>query len=186
MALPLRLDRLAALRLLGLSAGLLSVLLIVLPQASLPAPGLAGWVLLGLAGAACYAAQAVYIARFAPAEVNPVTLGGASVLIGGLLLLPVTLALGVFIAPLPAWGTIESATAGIVLVNAFCVAGYFLLIRRTGPVVASQTSYSLTVAGVLWGLWLFDERHSAWIWGALAMLLLGLTLVRSRPAEPAD
>jgi drug/metabolite transporter (DMT)-like permease len=179
LALALRQDRLAGARLLGLSAGLAGVLLIVVPEASLPAPGLAGWVLLGLGGGLCYALQAVYVTRCAPLAMDATTLGGASLTIGGLLLLPATLALDAFVLPLPAWGIIQSATVGIVLVNAVCVAGFFVLLRRAGPVVAAQTSYSLTLAGVLWGVWLFDERHSAWIWAALALLLLGLGLVRS-------
>lgn len=186
MALVLHLDRLTGLRFAGLSIGLASVLLLVIPETSLPSRDLAGWVLLALAGAACYAAQAVYVARCAPAAIDPITLGGASLLLGGLFLLPAALAMDVFITPLPPWGPVEAAAAGIVLVNAFCITGYFLLIRHAGPVVASQTSYALTLAGVLWGLWLFDEQHSAWVWAALALLLFGLTMVRAEPAaQPA-
>lgn len=185
LALAMRLDRLAGLRILGLSAGLGGVLLIVVPAASLPAPGLAGWVLLGLGGGLCYAIQGVYVARCAPPAMSAVTLGGASLAIGGLLLLPAALALDAFVSPLPSWGPVQWATAGIMVVNAACVAGYFLLLRHAGPVVASQTSYSLTLAGVLWGLWLFDEQHSGWIWAALALLLFGLSMVRSQRARPA-
>jgi drug/metabolite transporter (DMT)-like permease len=33
------------------------------------------------------------------------------------------------------------------------------------------------VSGVLWGMLIFGESHSAWIWGALTVMLAGVALV---------
>ena len=57
---------------------------------------------------------------------------------------------------------------------------FLYVIRVHGPVFASQTAYLITLAGVFWGLVLFDESHSAYIWIALVLMILGLSLVRPR------
>ena len=48
---------------------------------------------------------------------------------------------------------------------------------------AAQTAYVVTLSGVLWGIVIFGEQHSPWIWGALAVMLIGLALVTPRPAR---
>ena len=55
IALLLGLDRISFLRLFGLLLGLSGVLLIVLPDASLPDPALVTWVFVALIAPACYA-----------------------------------------------------------------------------------------------------------------------------------
>ena len=45
------------------------------------------------------------------------------------------------------------------------------LIRTSGPVFASQSPHVITLAGVAWGLLLFGERHSLYVWLALALTL---------------
>ena len=60
---------------------------------------------------------------------------------------------------------------------------YIYLIGQAGPVFASQVAYAVTLAGVLWGMALFGERHSPWIWLSLALMLAGLALVTPRKRE---
>ena len=59
--------------------------------------------------------------------------------------------------------------------------------NRAGPVFASQTAYVVTLSGVLWGMAIFSEAHSLWIWLSLLLMMVGLTLVRPRKAaaQPA-
>lgn len=59
--------------------------------------------------------------------------------------------------------------------------GYLWLLGRSGAVFASQTAYLVTSFGVLWSMLLLGERYALWVWVALAMVLLALTLVR--PAQ---
>jgi len=54
------------------------------------------------------------------------------------------------------------------------------VIRTSGPVFASQSAYIITLAGVAWGMVLFGERHSVYIWAALALVLAGSALVTPR------
>ena len=41
---------------------------------------------------------------------------------------------------------------------------------------ASQIAYVVTGSGVALGMLIYDERHSPWIWAALALLVAGLAL----------
>lgn len=54
------------------------------------------------------------------------------------------------------------------------------LFLRAGPVFASQTASTTLLAGVIFGYVLFGERLSPWVWGAIALMALGVLLVRPR------
>ena len=51
---------------------------------------------------------------------------------------------------------------------------------RAGPVFASQTAYIVTLAGVLWGMVIYRETHSVWVWASLVVMFIALSLVRPR------
>jgi drug/metabolite transporter (DMT)-like permease len=183
-------ERFVWLRAVGLVAGLGGALLVLLPATSLPEPAMAGWALLGFAGSALYALQNVYIAKSRPIDSDSYTLSCGTLLGGGVLLLPAVLATGSLITLLPpplgpAWGAIEWSTVGLTLINAVCTILFFALIRFAGPVFASQVAYVVTLAGILWGIALFGERHSAWVWSAVGLLFLGIALVGLRGRRPA-
>jgi drug/metabolite transporter (DMT)-like permease len=76
------------------------------------------------------------------------------------------------------------ASAGHTLIYA----GYLWLLVRSGAVFASQTAYLVTGFGVLWSMLLLGERYSGWVWVALVLILIGLTLVRpaKSPLAPAS
>jgi drug/metabolite transporter (DMT)-like permease len=61
----------------------------------------------------------------------------------------------------------------------------FELIRTAGPVFFSLVNYFTTASGVVWGMLLFGERHSPWIWAALVLMFGALALVNARPAVRA-
>ena len=37
--------------------------------------------------------------------------------------------------------------------------------------------YIVTLAGVVWGIIIFNESHSIWVWVSLVTMLIGLVLV---------
>src|SRR5713226_76562 len=68
LALAFDMDRFRWVRLIGILLGLVGVLFVVLPKASLPSPDMVVWVLLGLIAPLCYALGAILMAWFqAPA-----------------------------------------------------------------------------------------------------------------------
>jgi len=42
---------------------------------------------------------------------------------------------------------------------------------------------STGLAGVIWGIYLFGESHSAWVWGSVVTMMLGLALVTPRRTD---
>ncbi len=194
LAWPLGLDRPTPKRLLGIALGALAVGLIVLPDSSLPKPGQAVWLALPVIVAAAYAAENVVIAKYAPklaaaqAEERRGKGGGPFTTLCGfswaaaLLLTPTMIATAGWF-DITVFGAAERA----VVVNAFlhllAYAGFIWLIGQAGPVFASQVGYVVTATGVLLGMLLFDERHSAWVWLAIVTMMTGLALVQPRKSR---
>jgi drug/metabolite transporter (DMT)-like permease len=181
ISLLLHVERFAWIRAAGLLVGMIGVVLIVAPPGSLPEPGLAGWVLLGFAATVMFAIQNVYIARAWPQGSDALALSCGTLAFGALLLLPFLLTTGGSIGFARPWGTVQWAVATMASVNALMTVMFTELVRRRGPVFTSQTAYLITIAGVLWGIALFHERHSLWIWAAMLLMCLGVALVSRRP-----
>ena len=60
---------------------------------------------------------------------------------------------------------------------------YFELVRRAGAVFVSQANYIMVVAGVFWGMLIFSERPTAWLWLSAAILLAALYMTHSDKKE---
>ena len=45
---------------------------------------------------------------------------------------------------------------------------------------ASQVAYVVTGSGVALGMLIYDERHSPWVWAALALMFAALALIRPK------
>jgi drug/metabolite transporter (DMT)-like permease len=182
-ALLLGIDRLAWGRVTGLLAGLGAVLLIVLPEESLPDPAMAAWVLLAVVSALCYAAEGIYVTLRRPAGGDPAAIVAGMLLMSAAVLIPVVLVTGTFVPLGPSLGAVEWSVIGMVVVNAAAYSVFYHLIQSAGPVFATQMGYVVTVAGVAWGIVIFGEQHSAWVWGALVLMLAGLVLVRPQAED---
>jgi len=100
-----------------------------------------------------------------------------------LMMLPIVFATGSFV-PL-AWplGAAEWATLGLGVNSAICFGLYIYLVNHAGPVFGSQTANVVTLSGVIWGIVIFGDRHSIWIWLSLATMLTALALVAPREKE---
>jgi drug/metabolite transporter (DMT)-like permease len=174
------------LRVAGIACGLLGMLLIVLPDASLPNPSAVGWVLIGFAACSCYAIQSVYIAKRTPAHIDTLKMAAGTMLCGGGVLLPIGIATGTVAAPWPPADPIVLGLIAVGAINCAAILLFFWLIRVAGPVFAVQTGVTTILAGVILGYLLFDERLSLWVWGAIALMAVGVILVqpRAKPAMP--
>ena len=180
IALVLRIERLQGSRAVGIGIGLVAILMIVVPDASLPDPSMAGWVLFALIAPLAYSGENVYIAIRRPPKSNPYVLLCGMLAAGSLILLPLVWATGTWV-PLEILGTV--VMWWILALTVINVVGYLLfleLILIAGPLFAAQTGYVFTASGVLWGMAIFGETHSAWIWAALAVLFAGVALVHPR------
>ena len=126
---------------------------------------------------------------FRPPALSSLQLSCARQFGGVFVLAPIALASGTTLPLLGPWSAVQwAATAtGVLSGLAFTVLLY--VIRTAGPVFASQTAYLITLAGVAWGLLLFDERHSLYVAdrhrpGQAAGAARGRTAPAGRRREP--
>lgn len=180
IAALLGLERFEALRLTGLALGIVAILLLVGPENSLPDTRAMYWVLVVFAASASYAALGILLALWNPPGSRPLTSTCGMFIFGGLIMLPLVFGTGTF-APFGwPWGAVEWSMFGLGAVNATAYALYFFLVEKAGPVFTSQTANLVTLFGVAWGMVLFGEHHSVWVWLSFATMMVALALVRPR------
>ena len=183
IALLMRNEQFAPMRLGGLLFGLLGVLLIVAPEASLPDRAMLVFVPLALVAPLFYGLEGNAVAKWGTAGLAPIdVLYGAS-FFGATITLPLALASGEFINPLRPWGAPEFALLASSLIHVAVYTTYVWMVGATGPVFAVQVSYLVTGFGVIWAMILLGESYSAWIWAAMALILVGVFLVQPRSRE---
>ena len=178
IAAALGIDRISPLRVLGVALGLAAIVLMIAPETSLPEPGLVPWLLLVAAAALCYAIENNYIALRKPAATDSITLLCGMLIVAGLLLAPVVASTGTFVPLTFALGTVELCVIAMALINVLSYGMFVYLVTITGPVFASQMAYTVTISGVFWGIVIFGEQHSPWVWASLVFMLAGLALVK--------
>ena len=177
-ALLLRMDRPEPWRMLGLVCGAGAVLLLILPEASLPEPEDSLWMALPILVGLSYTVENLFIARRRPARLDPLQTLAGLVWAALAMLLPAAAATDTWMAldAGPAWVALVVMT----LLHLGAYGGFVWLIGGGGPVFASQVGYVVTLSGVFLGMAVLGERHSAWVWLSLALMLTGLALVRPR------
>ena len=164
-------------RAFGIGLGFAGALLIVIPNTSLPDPKMAPLVGLAFLTPALYALSSVYASRARPRDSDSLALAAGMMCAAGLVLLPVVAASGSFYLPGPRLELVDGLVLAHVLVAAIAFQLYFTLLHVAGPVYFSQVGYLVTLAGVGFGMLVFDEVHSIWIWLALALIFAGVTVV---------
>ncbi|MBP5859077.1 DMT family transporter [Marivibrio halodurans] len=185
MSMALGLERFDRLRALGILVSFAGVLLIVLPKASLPEPEDGKWFLIGLLTPFLYAFSSVAAAKFRPPDATSFPLAGGMLIVLGLVLWPTAIATGqAFLPTLTADVTaIGPASWSVLIAMAISAVAYFCyfeVVRMAGPVIVSLVGYIVACTGILWGMAIFDERHSPYVWAAVAVIFMGLALVNLR------
>jgi drug/metabolite transporter (DMT)-like permease len=184
--LVLRFESVIARRLAGIVLGMIAILLLVIPDQGLSSDDASFWILAVLVCALLYAVENVYISRGIPSRIDIRELLFASNLIASLVQFPLAVYLGVDESP--AWLATDAGLAiiGIALGSGFAYAMFFYTIKASGPVFASQCAYVVTISGVIWGIIVFSEQHTLWVWISVIVMLLGLLLVNPDDEDEAD
>jgi drug/metabolite transporter (DMT)-like permease len=168
------------LRLLGVCCGVLSILLLIVPTESLPDRSAVVWVFAAIAAAACYTGENLIIAIRLPQGANAFVVLGGMLITATLIMTPFVLATDTFVPLSWPWDSSTWAIISLAILSVVCYGLFIMLIVRAGPVFASQTAYIVTLSGVFWGILIFGEKHSLWIWASLAVMLIALALVTPR------
>lgn len=166
-------------RFAGLLLGLLGVVLLVRPEAALPA-GAAALVALALVAPAFYAIEGNVVAKWGAGGLDPITLLLGASIIGVILAVPFTIFSGQWISPFVAWNAPELALIVTSIMHAFIYSGYVWLVGRAGATFAAQVSYLVTGFGVVWAMLILGESYSGMVWAALGLMFIGMFLVQPR------
>ena len=181
ISLAVRIERFYLLRSFGILLGFGAVLLILVPRSSLPDPELAAWVLLGFGAPLLHAIAYVALSeKSRPRGVDSMTLSSGTLFAASFLALPVAVAMGDF-----QWLSWPFSKGEIALICHSLIAAVnfyaiFELIRIAGPTYMSQANFLSVGFGVLFGILFFGERHSAYVWAAMGLMLAGVALVNMR------
>lgn len=181
------LEQFTPLRVIGVLLGVAAIMIIAATRGQVGAGPL--WAV-GVAAIAplCYACNSTLTAARGMAGLHPLqALAGSAVMF-----LPIASIAAVFTGQLRGVGADLPSIAVIASVIGHTViyAGFLWLLTRSGAVFASQTAYLVTGFGVIWSMVLLGERYSPWVWIALVLILVALSLVRptalATPRAPRD
>jgi len=183
LAWVLRVERFHRLRVVGVVFGFVGILFLTVPDTGLPDPGMLKWLLLAISGTIFYTLENLYIDMYIPRGTDLVALLLGGLLIAGIVLLPIVYLQNAFVPIGWPLEKIEWAILGMAVVSSVAYLMFLYIVKLAGSVFASMTGYLITLMGVIWGILFFNETHSLWVWTALVMLLLGMTLVTPRDVD---
>ena len=179
-ALGLRMDKFKVRRVIGLITGFCALLILILPENSLPDKRDIPWVLLALNCALCYALENIYIDRLALQNFGPIRLVCAVSFVSAIITFLLSLVMDQFFILQPTNLYLFISTLGLGFISATAYSIFIYLIGRAGSVFSSQVGYLVTFFGVVWGIIILGESHSVFVWISLAMIMMGIFLVQPK------
>ena len=180
----LKTESFSALRIFGVVLGCVSVGLLVLPDSSLPDAKAVPWILLACLSAVCWAMENIYLSKFALTKMGPLRIAVGMNFFGTIIMFPIASYYNqMFVLSFP-FGVLEWTILLLSIISAVAYTLFIKVINLAGPVFASQTGYLVTVGGVIWGILLFNEVHSGWVWTSLITILIALFFVSPQKSEP--
>ena len=185
-ATVLKLEKLVAKRILGILLGALAILFLVVPETSLPDRSAVIWILVACISSICYAAENIVLALRNLGGIGPIRMACGMSLIGALLLGIVgILTKNIFIIAIP-FDDLSWTILALAVINVTAYTLFIFTISQSGPLFASQVGYLVTLSGIFWGILLFGESNSIWVWVSLVTMLVGLTFVSPREKKEKE
>jgi drug/metabolite transporter (DMT)-like permease len=182
-SIPFGFEKFNTVRMTGLVMGVIAILLITLPESSLPEKSAIFWILFVMISVLCDSAETIILGIRSAVKLGPIRLALGMSLAGILMLGPIVYWTDSFAWPSLAMTEADLALIGLGLITVIDYTMFIYAVNRFGSVFASQAGYTVTLSGVLWGIAIFGESHSLWVWGALATMIIGLMLVKPREDE---
>ena len=179
----LGLEKLAARRVLGILLGASAILFLVIPETSLPDRSAVIWILVACISSVCYAAENIVLAVRDLDGIGPIRMACGMSLIGTLLLGIVGLSTNnLFMISIP-FNNLSWTILGLAVINVTAYTLFIYTISQSGPLFASQVGYLVTLSGIFWGIFLFGESNSIWVWASLSTMLVGLAFVTPKKSD---
>jgi drug/metabolite transporter (DMT)-like permease len=183
----MRTDTITKKRIGGMVIGMGAIFVVLFPDAHNSAGIAWHWLILATVVPCSYALYHNYISRYWPEGADSFQVACGEAIFAALLLIVFSIFFwrGDDIGEWNSGYTAILIMATIALVDIYI---YFEIIRLRGPIYVSQANYFMVISGVIWGMILFSERLSPWLWLSVALLVISLFLVneREKPEEPAE
>ena len=179
-SIPLKLETFSVVRVAGLVFGVIAICLIALPENSLPDSAALPWILIACISALCYAVENIILGFKSALTVGPMRLAMGMNLMAAVALLPITILTDSFFSPSFPLQNVDYAVIGLGLITVVAYTMFVLSVALFGSVFSSQVGYIVTLTGVFWGMFIFGENPSLWIWLSLFAMIIGLALVTPR------
>lgn len=173
-------------RFVGLSLGLVCVLMIILPGEGALGTSSFAWILAAMLVPAFYAAEGLMIAALPATSTGAVGTTTGIVVASALIATPIAALSGAFIPVGEVIGGLGWAFLLIAAMSAISMVLSVVAIRTTGAVFSSQVGYATTGAGIIWSIILLDEHMTGWIAAAIACLISGVALVMPKAYAAED
>lgn len=173
-AAGLGMERATRVRIIAVVLGLVAAVIVLLGDLALPDAGSWLWVPIAFVVPLAYGLDAIYVSARWPAELSSLQVVAGEAFISGLVLLPPYLLSGAWISFGGSWTDGHWAILAFVAVSLVEAFLFFHLVRTSGAVLVSFGNLVSLVAGIFWGVLIFDERLpvSAWIAGVLLAVAL--------------
>jgi drug/metabolite transporter (DMT)-like permease len=163
----------------GVAVGFVGVALLILPELR---DGVQATVLgqLAIVGSSvCYAWVAIY-SRGRLRGQPPLTSAAGQLTMGAVFTLPLSLLMDGWANLSPSLPALAS-WASLTLVGTVLAYGlYFALLERTSATYTTMVTYVIPINGLILGALVLDESLDAWALASLALVLVGVVLVRGR------
>jgi len=185
-SIPFKLETFSVVRVVGLVFGVIAICMIALPHNSLPNPAALPWILIACISSFCYAVENIILGFKSALTVGPVRLAMGMNLMAAIALLPVTIVTDSFFSPSLPPQTVDYAVIGLGLITVVAYTMFVLSVALFGSVFSSQVGYVVTLTGVFWGMLIFGENPSVWIWLSLLSMIIGLALVTPKKSKHAQ
>lgn len=170
-------------RLLGLVVGLVGVSFVLFTRFDMADTTQNFWLLFALMLPLLFAVEAIVLAGRRPEHIDTFASVGLMMGISALMLFPIAYMKGDLMPLGPQIGRLEILVVLMGVVGASSLLLAFHLIATAGAVFYSQSAYTMTIAGVVWGMLLLNEQLSSLAWVAFAIIAVGMYLVEPKASN---
>ncbi len=178
-----KLEKASPRRLLGLTVGLVGVAVVLFTRFDMSSSNQNIWLIFALALPLLFAIEAIVLAGRRPEHVDMFASVGIMMGLSAAFLAPLAYINGDLFGLGPENLRLTALVVFMGIVGASSLLLAFYLIATAGAVFYSQSAYSMTLAGIVWGMLLLNEELSLIAWGAFVVILIGMYLVEPKPSD---
>lgn len=177
LALLTRAERFQWMRFIGVLFAITGLMLIIVPQTSLPSNNLIPWVLSTLITPLSFAFCSIYISRYRPANSDSMQLAAGTLIFSSIILTPLVILSGNFYLPHLPFTSADWVILLEIILSSIGYVLFFQLLKIAGPVYYGLVDTIVAATGLFWGYALFHEMLNQWTIPAVFFILVALLMV---------